>query len=566
MKIFPQIPQFHLIAIISIVLSSCTDSHKKATNSEFPELNRPNILWISLEDLSPHLGCYGDTLAKSPVIDQLAKEGIRYTNVFTSAPVCAPCRSGIITGMNQSSIGTQHMRVSHAAVGLPTPYSAVPPPYVKTFTEYLRAAGYYCTNNSKNDYQFETPITAWDENGGEASFVNRKDKSQPFFAIFNFTETHESQNWRPVKYTNPDHVTVPPYYPDTRVVRENLATMYDNVIRADEKVWEVLHLLEESGEADNTIVIFWTDHGDGLPRAKRWLYESGLKVPLIVKYPDGRLAGTSDDRLISSIDFGPTVLSLAEIEVPVHMQGQAFLGKYEAEQDREFVFGARDRFDESYDMVRTIRDDRFRYIRNYYPQEPYIIWVSYRNRMPIMQELLRLDLKDSLNDVQKLWLADSRPVEELYDCLKDPHNINNLAADPEYMAQLLTMRKMCESYMQEINDLGWMSEDQMVELFWPGGIQPETIVPKFIINSPKNIERHATESLEVIEGPCEIKLQCPTNGASIAYTFEEGGNAAWKLYSAPVSMDSGEYTMRAKAIRIGYKESEEVHQVFKVVN
>ncbi len=500
------------------------------------------------------------------MIDQLAEDGIRFTNVFTSAPVCAPCRSGIITGMNQTSIGTQHMRTSHKAEGLPTPYSAVPPPYVKTFTEYMRAAGYYCTNNSKTDYQFEPPVTAWDENGTEASFVNRKDKSQPFFAVFNFTETHESQNWRPNEFTNPDHVTVPPYYPDTRVVRENLATLYDNVMRADKRVGEVLQILEESGEADNTIVIFWTDHGDGLPRAKRWLYESGLKVPLIVRYPDRRLAGTSDDRLISSIDFGPTTLSLAGIEIPVHMQGQAFQGRFEAQQNREFVFGARDRFDESYDMVRTIRMDRYRYIRNYYPDMPYIIWVPYRDKMPIMQELLRLNLKDSLNDVQKLWMADSRPVEELYDCEKDPHNINNLAAEPAYKETLAELRKMCNAYMEEIHDLGWMSEDQMVEMFWPGGVQPETSVPKVIIDSPNDVERLASNETESIAIPCEIKLQCPTNGASIAYTFGSEENPAWKLYAGPVPLNPGEYVIRAKAIRIGYKESAEVSQRFMVAN
>jgi len=553
-----------LIVLLSLfILAACSGSDPELPDS-VPDMERPNILWISLEDLSPHLGCYGDTLAKSPVIDQLAAEGIRFTNVFTSAPVCAPCRSGIITGMNQTSIGTQHMRVSHTAQGLPTPYSAVPPPYVKPFTEYLRAAGYYCTNNKKNDYQFETPVTAWDENGPDATYLNRPDKSQPFFAVFNFTESHESKNWKKPKYTDPDDVIVPPYYPDTRVVRENIASLYDNIMTVDQKVAEVLSTLEESGEEDHTIVIFWTDHGDGLPRAKRWTYESGLKVPLIVRWPDRRYAGTMEERLISSIDFGPTTLSLAGVEVPKHMQGQAFLGKYAAFEEREFVFGARDRFDESYDMVRTIRNDRYRYIRNYYPQLPYIVWVPYRDRMPIMQELIRLNLKDSLNDVQKLWMADSRPVEELYDCIDDPHNINNLASDPGYSGILKELREKLDDYMIRIGDMGDISEDQMVERFWPGGIQPETWIPKFIIDSPVDIERRAEEQTERIPAPCEIKLQSPTHGASIAYTFEEGEQPAWKLYAAPVPLDPGKYVMRAKAIRIGYKESPEVVQTFEV--
>ncbi|MFC2089480.1 sulfatase-like hydrolase/transferase [Bacteroidota bacterium] len=549
-----------ILLLFVVFITSC----QQAETEEYESLVRPNIVWISLEDLSPHLGCYGDTLAKSPTIDKLAEEGIKYTNAFTSAPVCAPCRSGIITGMNQTSIGTHHMRVTHKADGLPTPYSAVPPPYVKMFTEYLRAAGYYCTNNVKTDYQMEVPVTAWDESSTQASFVNRKDKSQPFFAIYNFTQSHESQNWRKPKNTNPDHVTVPPYYPDNKVVREHLATLYDNVMIVDQKVKDVLDLIEKSGEADNTIVMFWTDHGDGMPRAKRWLYESGLKVPLIVRFPDKRYAGTVDDQLISSIDFGPTVLSLAGIEVPTHMQGQAFLGKYATDRERAFVFGARDRFDESYDMVRTVRTQRYRYIRNYYPHLPYIIWIPYRNRQPIMQELIRMDLQDSLNEVQKLWMADSRPAEELYDCIDDPHNINNLADDPKYQEIKRDLGVAMDRYMLAIDDKGYLSEDQLKELFWPGGVQPETFVPKFIIDYPVDVERQADKKLEEISLPCQIKLQCPTDGASIAYTFEEGEDPHWQLYAGPVRLKQGEYTMRAKAIRIGYKESGEVVQKFAV--
>ncbi|MEX2369884.1 MAG: sulfatase-like hydrolase/transferase, partial [Bacteroidales bacterium] len=544
------------------IVSACNNTNSNISGEEYSQLEMPNILWISLEDLSPRIGCYGDTLAKTPVVDRLADEGIRFTHVFTSAPVCAPCRSGIITGMEQSAIGTHHMRTSQEADGLPGPYQAVPPAYVKTFTEYLRAAGYYCTNNVKTDYQFAPPVTAWDENSPRASFLNRKDKSQPFFAVFNFTDTHESKCWNKPEFTNPDLVEVPPYYPDTRAVRENIAKVYDNIMSVDKKIGELLKVLEESGEADNTIVFFWTDHGDGLPRAKRWLYESGLRVPLIVKYPDRRYAGTTDDRLISSIDFGPTTLSLAGIEVPAHMQGRAFLGKYAEVEERDFVFAARDRFDLSYDMVRAIRTEQFRYIRNYYPHQPYIVWVPYRNRMPIMQELIRLNLEDSLNAVQKLWMADNRPVEELYDCEKDPHNIHNLAGDPAFKHIVQEMRVTMDNYMDEINDMGNIPEDQMVEMFWPGGVQPETYKPKFIIDSSSDFERLVANETEVIPYPCEIKLQCPTNGASIAYTLETGVNPSWKLYTGPVPLEPGEHLMRAKAIRIGYKESEEVNQLF----
>lgn len=550
-----------ILVLCSLILgfsSACSEKKGRESQGKERPFERPNILWISLEDLSPRLGCYGDTLAESPAIDRLAEEGIRYTNVFTSAPVCAPCRSGIITGMNQTSIGTHHMRVTHSADGLPTPYEAVPPHYVKTFTEYLRAAGYYCTNNSKTDYQFDSPLTAWDENGREATYRNRADKSRPFFSVFNLTTTHESQNWKKPVYTDPEKVTVPPYYPDTRIVRENIASLYDNIRTVDRQVERILAELEESGEAANTIVFFWTDHGDGLPRAKRWLYDSGLRVPLIVRYPDGRYAGSTDDRLISSVDFGPAVLSLAGVEVPAHMQGQAFVGRFASGTGREFVFSARDRFDESYDMVRSIRTSQYRYIRNYYPQLPYIIWVPYRNRMPVMQELIRLDLKDSLDPVQELWMAANRPVEELYDCISDPHNVVNLASEPKYSEVLSGMRNTLDDYMARIGDMGAIPEDQMAEVFWPGGVQPETYVPRFLFDSPDGPEQQLDGQAIGLSAPCRVKLQCPTHGASIAYTFEEGENVHWELYSGPVNLKQGHWIMRARAIRIGYRESSEV--------
>jgi arylsulfatase A-like enzyme len=284
---------------------------------------RPNILWISCEDISPRLGCYGDAVARSPNLDRLADEGMLFKHVYTVAPVCAPNRSGIITAMYPTTIGTHHMRTTHREEGLPTPYSAVPPPYVKTFTEYLRAAGYYCTNNSKTDYQFATPVTAWDECGRKAHYRHRPDKDQPFFAVFNFTTTHESRNWPDPEETEPSGVEVPPYYPDTLTVRKDIARLYDNIAKMDQQAGETLKQLQEEGLADNTIVFFWSDHGDGLPRAKRWLYDSGTHVPMIIRWPGRIEPGSVNEDLVSSIDLGPTVLSLAGVNVPAHMQGLA---------------------------------------------------------------------------------------------------------------------------------------------------------------------------------------------------------------------------------------------------
>ena len=249
---------------------------------------RPNILWISFEDTNPFYSCYGDPIARTPNLDRLASEGCIWTNAFSTAGVCAPARSAIITGVYPISAGTHHMRTTHTnrfVPNLPTPYSAVLPHYVRCFTEYLRATGYYCTNNFKTDYQFDPPITAWDECSPKAHWRNRPDPDQPFFAVFNPTRTHESGMWPekcPEITFDPDDIRVPPYFPDTPKVREAMARMYTNIEYCDRILGELLAQLEEDGLAENTVVFHWSDHGP-LPRGKRWLYDSGIHVPLIVR-------------------------------------------------------------------------------------------------------------------------------------------------------------------------------------------------------------------------------------------------------------------------------------------
>lgn len=529
---------------------------------------QPNILWISCEDISPRLGCYGDQVAQTPNIDKLAEQGMRFTNVYTSAPVCAPNRSGIITGMYQTSIGTHHMRTSHKGrTGeLPTPYAAVPPHYVKAFPEYLRTAGYYCTNNAKTDYQFsgfvDVPVTIWDEQGNNAHYKNRKDKSQPFFSIFNYTLTHESKTWLEPYKTDPATVPVPPYYPDTEPVRRSIARMYDNINRLDSIVGEHLKALEEEGLAENTIVFFWSDHGDGLPRGKRWLYDSGLHVPLIIRWPGKIEPGQVNDQLISSIDFGPTVLSMANVPKPYHMQGIPFLGSQKGEE-HEMVFSARDRFDESYDMVRSVRDKRFRYVRNYYPNKAKIIWVPFRNRSPIMKELLRLHAEDKLTPAQADWFEITRDPEELFDCVADPHQLNNLAYNPEYQHILQKMRNELDTWQDETNDLGRYSEEQLVARWYPGGERPTTSPVHFIPNTEGNRNSEIITNGD-LTFPCTISLYCAAQGASIAYTFESGENPQWKLYNGPIRLEKGKHNLRAKAIRYGYFHSEESVVRFEV--
>jgi arylsulfatase A-like enzyme len=549
------------------ILGICSLTLLAFNSSAQQPQKHPNILWISTEDMSPHLGCYGDKVAKTPNIDRLASQGIRYDNVFTTAAISAPVRAGIITGMYQTSIGCMHMRTTSYRRGVENPieFTAVPPHYVKAFTEYLRAAGYYCTNNSKTDYQFAkdpVPASIWDECSAKAHYKNRPDKNQPFFAVFNWLGTHESQNWdiSNVK-TDPSLVQVPPYYPDNAIIRRNIAKMYDNIARLDSVVGVLLKELEKEGELDNTIIFFWGDHGDGLPRAKRWLYDSGLKIPLIIKFPDNSKSGTSDKRLISSIDLGPTVLSLAGVPVPAHMQGRPFLGDQQGEP-RDAVFAARDRVDESYDMIRSVRTKNCLYIRNYYPNEPFPIWVPYLNKMPIFQEMLRLDAEGALTGSQKAWMAYSRPPEEIYNVASDPFQIHNLIDDPSMKLTLNDMREMLDKWTLETHDMGHMNEPEMIAQMWPGGKQPVTDIPYFIINSPEDRGSKNLRTGGTYSSPMTLSFYCPTHGASIVYTFEEKQNPRWLLYTGPLHLSRGKHNIRLKAVRYGYSESEELSGAF----
>ena len=551
-------------------------------------MNRqPNIVWFSFEDTNPFYGCYGDSVARTPNLDRLAAEGCIWTRCFSTAGVCAPARSAVITGMYPISIGTHHMRTAHtneAAPELPTPYESVLPHFVKCFTEYLRAAGYYCTNNVKTDYQFEAPITAWDELSPEAHWRNRPKPDQPFFAVFNPTRTHESGMWdenlRPGQHPgsatdlafDPADMVVPPFFPDTQRVRESLARMYTNIEKSDQQLGELLAQLEEDGLAENTIVMHWSDHGP-LPRGKRWPYDSGIRVPLIVRGAPGVIPGSVCHDLVSTIDLGPTVLSLAELPVPHYIQGQAFLGR-ETPSAREYVFASRDRYDESYDMIRAARDKRFKYIRHYNLNEPYLQWIPYRNRHPIMQEMWRAHLAGELNDDQEVMFR-PRPAEELYDTESDPWELHNLAQSPEHFDTLTRMREAVDGWTVGVGDMGEIPETEMVRRWYPDGKQPKTAAPVMVPISASNYGivpltsqgRHAgfhpgTPDQTSATGlttasPAALQLYCATQGASIAYTLNTDPPDRWRLYTNPVPLPPGQTVVRARAIRIGYKESDE---------
>ncbi len=520
---------------------------------------RPNILWISFEDTSPYYGCYGDPAARTPNLDALAAQGCRWTHCFSPAGVCAPTRSAVITGMYPISIGTHHMRTTHtnpATPELPTPYEAVIPHYVKCFTEYLRAEGYYCTNNVKTDYQFKAPLTAWDECGPHAHWRNRRDPEQPFFAVFNPTRTHESGMW-PEKCPDPEFdpadMPVPPYFPDTPKVREAMARMFTNITRSDRELGELLSQLEEDGLSGETYVFHWSDHGP-MPRGKRWPYDSGIRVPLIARGP-GIEAGQVSDDLVGTIDLGPTMLSLAGVGIPAHVQGRAFLGP-QAAAKREYVFASRDRYDESYDMVRAVRDRRFKYIRNYCPGTPCVSWVPFLNRHPIMQELWRLHLEDQLDDVQSAMFR-PRPVEELYDTEADPHEVRNLADTPEGRKELPRLRTALDRWLADVGDLGRIPESEMVAQWYPDGKKPRTAAPVFILVGGEHSGTDAVREEVTLAAPVLVQLHCATQGASIAYTFDPAEHPAWHLYTQPLRIEPGQNVLRARAIRIGFDESEE---------
>lgn len=429
----------------------------------------PNILWLSCEDISPHLGCYGDPHAITPNLDQLAAEGTRYLNAFTAAGVCAPCRSTIITGMYQNSIGTHHMRCN-----------ATLPEWLKPFPRYLWSTGYYCTNNSKTDYQFKEPRpdAIWDDSSGKAHWKNRPGGT-PFFSVFNFTGCHESGIAGTEKYQSvtdgltaeqrqdPSKLTtLPPYYPDTPIVREDWKRNYELITAMDAWAGERIQELKDAGLYEDTIVIFWSDHGVGLPRAKRWLYDSGTRIPFIVRIPEkyrvlgqGKPGSTSDE-LLSSVDFAPTMLNLVGLPIPDYMQGRAFLGKNLTEP-RQYIYGARDRMDERYDIIRAVRDKRYRYIRNFEPLKPYYQYMNTPEKGATMMEIRRAELSQTLPPLAAQFSTGTKPLEELYDLEADPHEVHNLAGQPEFQERLESMRAACLHWQEDIRDLGLVPEAEI---------------------------------------------------------------------------------------------------------
>ncbi|MFQ5928264.1 MAG: sulfatase-like hydrolase/transferase [Acidobacteriota bacterium] len=418
---------------------------------------RPNILWITSEDNGPHIGAYGDQYAHTPNLDRFAAKGLMYVNAWSTAPVCAPARTTIISGVYPTSTGSQHMRSMTRL-----------PDYMKMYPQYLGEAGYYCTNNSKEDYNLEKPGKVWDESSNSAHWKKRR-PGQPFFAIFNHTVSHESKiRTRPhTPVHDPAKVRVPAYHPDTPTVRRDWAQYYDKITEMDSGVGQNLKELEEAGLAEDTIIFYYSDHGSGMPRSKRWPYNSGLNIPLIVYIPEKfkhlkpkeYVPGGKTDRLVGFIDLAPTVLSLVGIQPPTHMQGHAFMGEYEA-PPQPYVHGFRGRMDERYDMVRSVRDKRYIYIRNYMPHKIYGQYINYMFQTPTTAEWKRLYDEKKLSP-PRTFFWETKPAEELYDLLIDPDEVNNLANSPEHEHILKRLRKAQQDLAVRIRDVGFLPEHQI---------------------------------------------------------------------------------------------------------
>jgi len=532
-----------------------------------PSPARPNILWISFEDTSPRFGCYGDPLGASPNVDRFASEGRVYEKAFAAAGVCAPSRSAIITGVYPTWSGAHHMRTGHrnrATPEMPTPYETLVPPHVKLLPEYFRMAGYYATNNVKTDYQFKPPFTAWDDGSETAHWRNRPSENTPFFAVFNLGLTHESGMWpekTPESRFNPDDVPVPPWLPDTPRVRQSIARQYENIARNDERFGQLLAELEEDGLADNTIVVLWSDHGEGLPRAKRWPYDSGIRIPLIVRWPGQVEAGSRSDQLVSLIDLAPSMLSIAGIDAPAHLQGQPFLGP--DARARQYVFATRDRYDESYDLVRAVRDGRYKYLKHGYPNTPYFPWIPYRNRHPAFADLYQLHAEGKLTPEQARIMG-NRPAEEFYDTESDPHELRNLAGDPDHGEILQRLRGALDAWQRDCDRYGDVPEEQMVRQWYPEGTTPDTAPPILLPIHGDSIAQEPVVEGGTFPDPCLIQLHTPTQGASIGYTFEQGENPSWRVYNAPIRLPRGESVLRAKAHRIGFRPSVERQAAFRI--
>lgn len=501
----------------------------------------PNILWLTIEDTGQQVEPY-DAWARTPNIARLAREGVTFLEAYSHSPVCAPTRSGIITGVYPTAIGTHHMRSR-----------MVPPPYVRAFPEYLRALGYYTTNNRKTDYNFPDPVTAWDESGNDAHWKNRPDPDQPFFAVFNFGTSHEGSVRRRfeartrdpgVAVHDAEMLPLPPYYPDTPKVRQAWGAYYDVVTATDRTIGRMLKQLEDAGLAEETLVVFWGDHGAGLARSKRWIYDSGVKVPLIMRWPGHIEPGEVRADFVQFLDLAPTMIAVAGGDPPAHLHGRVLIGERQGPAP-EHLYHARDRLDERYDMIRAVRDRQFLYVRNFESHRPWVQFMRTPSRGPVYQELERLRLSGGLAPLAAPFMARTKPLEELYDVVADPHQVFNLAGDGRYSGILGTLRENLRDWMIRTGDLGLVPEPELYRRMFENEDSARTLAPGVGIEDAGG-------------GSLWVSLQARTEGASIAYRIAEDAGAPadqrWLLYTERVKLPRGS-SLEAVASRLGFERS-----------
>ncbi|TWU26734.1 Sulfatase [Novipirellula galeiformis] len=452
---------------------------------------RPNLLWITSEDNGPQLGCYGDRYADTPNIDALAKKSLRFRHCWSNAPVCAPARTTLISGMHATSLGGHHMR---SGVRLPAD--------MKLYPQVLREAGYYCTNHSKTDYNFANDDAGWQKGGGKSPWRRRPTEATPFMSVINFTISHESQiRKRPHTLVHdPAQAPLPKYHPDTPEVRHDWAQYYDKLTEMDKMVGGVLKDLEADGLADSTIIFYYGDHGSGMPRSKRWPFDSGLRVPLLVHVPEqfrslapqDYMPGGESTQLVSFVDLAPTVISLAGVKPPANMQGVPFAGAF-AGPAKPYLFGWRGRMDERIDMVRSCTDGRYVYMRHFYPERPYLKHVDYMFQTPTTRVWKQMFDEGKLNEDQaKFWQP--KPVEELFDLESDPDEVKNIAGDAAHADRVSMMRDAVHRWMIETGDMGMFPEAEMHRV-----VAEDESPREFAVNHPELMTRLAQTALDATD-------------------------------------------------------------------
>ncbi|MGE9294830.1 MAG: sulfatase family protein [Puniceicoccales bacterium] len=464
-----------------------------------------NFIILVGEDAGRALGCYGDVDADTPNLDRLASEGCRFDNAFTTSPVCSPSRSAMVTGMYPWSLGTHQHRSK-----------LINPPRI--LTHELRDAGYYVNWANKTDFNFTPPEDFADATEEWIEALETESlPDQPFFLFHNFTVTHGSTMWgpgeqrfgahnkervakehllEPHQRVDPATVYVPSYLPDEPEVRDNIARFYEGQSIGDAEIGRVLKALDRSKYRDNTVVFYFTDHGRGLMREKRWCYDAGLHLSLVVRAPGLTRAGSVDESLVSWVDLAPTILSLANLPIPERYQGQVFMGP-EVAPEREYVFGGRDRMDEAYDHCRSVRDKDFLYIKNFFPQIPYSQESWYMEIMETVQVARRMAGEGTLDKHIAKWFEPRKPAEELYDVKADPEMMVNLADDPRYAKKKSELVEVLDRHLERWGDYGNVPEQQLID----HGILEDSLtrMREIAINPPTGRRHSSTPT--VVEMP-----------------------------------------------------------------